>query len=236
MSSTDTNGRASGPLQSGVALMSVLMAMVLLMALGAGSMLATSTEMRIAAVYRRGPEAFHAAEAGLAIVLGELEALRDWTEVLSGATSSPLSDGPSVGPRALPDGRLLDLARETNLLRCGRASPCTERRMDARTLDRPWGRNNPRWQAYLHAPLGDLLGEQEADPRVYVVVWVADDPAESDGDPLRDGDGEGLGRLLVRARGYGPGRVARTVEVVAVRAGVTGGPGKFRILTWYETW
>lgn len=145
-----------------MALVTVLTAMMLLMALGAGSVLITITETRIAAVYRRGLEAFHAAEAGVAIVLGELATLPDWTGVLSGATGSPRSDGSPTRLRSLADGRLPDLARETNLLRCGRVSQCTDSRMDARTLDRPWGRNNPRWQVYLHAPLGELLGEPGA--------------------------------------------------------------------------
>ena len=64
MSRTDTRCDGLRPPEGGVALVTVLTAMMLLMALGAGSVLITITETRIAAVYRRGREAFHAAEAG----------------------------------------------------------------------------------------------------------------------------------------------------------------------------
>ncbi|HIE95078.1 MAG TPA: hypothetical protein EYQ83_20260 [Acidobacteria bacterium] len=51
----------------------------------------------------------------------------------------------------------------------------------------------------------------------YVVVWVGDDPGETDGDPAADGNG----RVLVHAEGFGEGGNRRTVEASAVRAATT---------------
>ena len=61
---------------------------------------------------------------------------------------------------------------------------CQDADLDAAREDRPWGRNNPRWQ------LIRLRSRFPDDSRVYAVVWVADDPSETDQDPLTDG-GEG---------------------------------------------
>ncbi len=57
--------------------------------------------------------------------------------------------------------------------------------MDAVTADRPWGMNNPRWQTFGSGWLRDIAPLADA-PHVYVVVWIGDDPLETDGDPLRD--------------------------------------------------
>jgi hypothetical protein len=124
--------------------------------------------------------------------------------------------------RQLPDGSVLDLQQETGRLNCGGAT-CG-----------PWGPNNPTWQLFAHAPLTDVSPAQAINSRIYVVVWVADDATENDGQPLVDGDttvgpnpGEGLIQLLVRA--YGPGRTRREVEGTLKRQ-----DARLRVLSWRE--
>ena len=51
----------------------------------------------------------------------------------------------------------------------------------------------------------------------YVVVWVADDPGETDNDPSADGNG----LVLVHAEGFGERGSNRSVEASAVRAAST---------------
>jgi hypothetical protein len=66
-----------------------------------------------------------------------------------------------------------------------------------------------------------------------VVVWVADDPLETDGQPLVDGDtsganpGAGIIQLLVHA--YGPFGMRRVIEGT-----LKGGDTRSRVLSWRE--
>jgi hypothetical protein len=202
------------------------MAVAVLTALAGGAVLGTVVELRVAAAWRDGDAALHAAEGALAVAFDELAAMADWTPVLAGAVHSSHRDGPP-GPRPLRGGRAVDLLRETNLLRCGRTS-CTEAQAREASADRPWGPANPSWELYLHAPLR-AVGPGADAPDMYVAVWVGDDPNETDGDPRRDGPGAGEGRLVVRARAWGSSGVARTVEVLAGRT--SGGVAR---LSWSE--
>ena len=206
--------------------MLVLMATALLATLAGGAVLGTVVEWRVAAAWRDGDAALHAAEGALVVALDELAGVADWTLVLDGTVRSRHRDGPP-GPRRLPGGREVDLALETSLLRCGRAT-CTDAQTRAATADRPWGAANPWWEPFLHGPLA-ALGAGAAVPDLYVAVWVGDDPAETDGDPRRDGEDQGAGRVLVRARAWGPSGVARTVEALAART--AGGAAR---LSWTE--
>jgi hypothetical protein len=80
----------------------------------------------------------------------------------------------------LPDGTQLDLNQATDLVNCGHPS-CSSAEMSVRTADRPWGPNNPIWRLYAHGPLATFGSHGAIDSRVYVVVWVSDDPLENDG-------------------------------------------------------
>ena len=77
--------------------------------------------------------------------------------------------------------------------------------------------NNPRWQLYAWGRLADWLAGEAIDAGHYVVVLVADDPAETDGDPLVDGPGPGFGVLLLRAEAFGPGGTHAVVEQTLAR-------------------
>lgn len=205
--------------EGGSVLVTVLLATMLMLALGTMLALMTATETAVAAHHRDAVEGLHAADAALAWAAHDLALDADWDAVLSGAARSSLTDG-AAGPRRLADGTSVDLAALTNELRCGQAALCSSAAMDAVSAPRPWGRNNPRWQLYLHGPAASIPG---VDSRAYVIVWVADDPAELDGDPLTDGGtpardevgssgNPGRGVVSLIAQAYGPGGARRVVE------------------------
>jgi hypothetical protein len=228
-------GRARESGEQGAALIVSLMAITLMMALGLALVLTTMTEGKIAGNHRAGVEALYAAGAAVDWAILDVLAVPDWDRILDGSVRSGLDEGPLAGARAL------DIRHATNLARCGKASACSDADMDAVTEDRPWGRNNPRWQLYAHGPLTDLLGSVGSP--MYVAVWMADDPADSDDLPLVDGGAKagcpsseptcvnvGKGVLAMRAHAYGRDGVVRIVEVTLARSD-TGQP---RVLTWRE--
>jgi hypothetical protein len=236
--------RACG--EEGIALVVALMALILMLALGLALILTTMTEAKIASTYRDGAEAFYAADAAIERTLQDLMTIPDWDTVLAGGVTSPFNDGPPAGTRPLADGRTLDLTQATNMVRCGKVSFCTDADMIARTDERPWGNNNPRWQLYAYGAIADMLPAASIDSRVYVVVWIADDPSENDDDPLKDGapcvsGGEcvnpGMGVISMLAHAYGPGGVMRVIEVTLARTDKNeDGPERpgVRVLSWRE--
>jgi hypothetical protein len=222
--------------EEGVALVVTLMAIALLMALGSALVMTTMGETRIASSYRDGVEALYAADAGVERVLGDIAAVADWNTILDGTSRSTFVDGPPAGRRQVDGGAALDLTEATSVVRCGKAAACSEADLNATTEDRPWGRNNPRWQLYAYGPLAGL-SPGTIDSRIYLVVWVADDPAENDDNALRDGGppvppgpapNPGGGVISVRARSFAPGGVSRTLEAIVARGG-----GGVRIVRWH---
>ena len=201
-----------------------------MLALGGALALATMVDTRIVWNYRQSREAFHAADAAIERALSELRSVPDWDILLTGQQRSAFVDG-APGVRTLADGTTVDLVEATQMVRCGRAS-CSEAHLVATTAGRPWGANNPRWQIYSHGLVRDLLPAGSIDSRVYIVVWIADDPAENDGDPFRDGatpDNPGQGVLMALAHGYGPRGARRGVEVTFSRV-----EQGLRLLSWRE--
>jgi hypothetical protein len=62
------------------------------------------------------------------------------------------------------------------------------------------------------------------DSRMYVVVWVADDPSENDNDPTVDGVAQtnpGSGVLSMRAEAFGPGGIHKVIETTVARTDTT---------------
>jgi hypothetical protein len=111
--------------------------------------------------------------------------------------------------------------------------------MDAVTPDRPWGRNNPRWQLYAYGRLADMLPAGMIDSPYYVIVMVADDGSENDDDPLRDGTdpsvNPGAGVLALRAEARGARGGRRVIEATLGRAEPDAGHIGVRVLSWRET-
>jgi hypothetical protein len=214
--------------EQGIALIISLMAMMLMMALGTALVMTTMTETKIAGNYRAGIETLYAADAAVERVMQDILTVPNWDDILSGAVTSAFIDGAPSGMRTLPDGSQIDLAHATSLVRCGKTS-CSAADMDALTDERPWGKNNPRWQLYAYGPVEDLLPTGTITSRQYVLVWIADDSSENDDDPLKDGQppangataNTGRGVLAMMAQAFGPDGTTRTIEVTLARTDTT---------------
>ena len=158
------------------------------------------------------------AEAALERALHDLAAMADWSAALSappGNATSTFDDGETV-PRT-PAGRSLDLARLTS---------DRQAESDARAGPDVFGADSPEWRLFAHAPLTALLRGPGLDLPLYLVVWVADDEWDGDGDPTADRNR----RILVRAQAFGAGGTRRSVEA---RVGRTGG-GDLQLIVWRE--
>jgi hypothetical protein len=215
--------------EDGIALIVSLMAMMLLMALGIALVMTTTTETRIAGNYSGGVEALYAADAAVERVMDDILTVPDWNDILNGTRQSAFVDGPANGTRTLPDGTTLDLTAATNMLDCGKLTSCGDSDLNAVSDERPWGTNNPRWRLYAYGRVDDMLPTESINSLDYVVVWIADDPAESDGDATKDGitpglDGQpnpGKGVLAMHAEAYGPMGVKRVIEVTVAKTDTT---------------
>jgi hypothetical protein len=214
--------------ERGVALVVALLAMLVMVALGAGLMLAAATESRITRNFRNNTEALYAADAVLEVAVDELRSIGDWNLLLSGTVRSAFVDGEPRGPRELADGKTIDLAEVVNDVNCRKASDCSGAAMDAITADRPWGANNPRWQPFAWGYLKDLTSAAALGSSFYVMAMVADDQSECDDNPLVDGGAmvscapsvkanPGAGVIAVRAEAFGPFGSHRVVELALAR-------------------
>jgi hypothetical protein len=182
----------------------VLLATTLLLVLGSALTLIAQSESSISATVLRDAQALCGAEAALRHAAVDLEVVSDWTSVLSGMATSGLTDGAEDGLRTV--GRVtLDLG-----------SLAAQLNTDAGRL--PLGANNPHWTLFLWGPGGRLLGGTTSS--LYLLVWVADDAAETDDDPLRDGgsmDRRGAAIVRLRAEAFDGIGARRVVEATAIR-------------------
>lgn len=198
--------------ERGSALVLALTATAVVLALASALTLIAISESAVSASFVRGSQAAYLAEAAAARATTELDAVADWSAVLTGLASSSFRDGAADGVREA-GGIVVDLTAQTAALNRSAAS-------------RPFGPNNPQWRLFVWGPAEWLAG-----PGVigYVAVWVADDPDEQDADPLVDGGEEpGRGVLLLTAHAFGPGGVRRMVEVAVSRKA----PLSTRLLVW----
>ena len=221
----------------GFALLIVLMAMLLLSALGLALVLNTATEGMIAGNFRVAQEAFYAADAGIELAVDDLQTVPDWNSILRGERQSAFTDGSPGGSRALSDGTTIDLALATNMLNCGHAAACSVDEMNSSTADRPWGANNPRWNLYAYGPLGAIVSTATMSSAMYVAVWVADDQSENDDDPTTDGASDtnpGSGVLVVRAEAFGPRGTHKVLEATVARSPAGQPDDGVRIVSWRE--
>jgi hypothetical protein len=219
----------------GIVLLVAIAIVVLMTTISTALVLWTMTEAQIARSFALGVEARYAAGAAAERALVDLGALTDWNAVLDGSTRSSFTDGAPSGTRHLPDQTTIDLDAIRNLANCAHASPCLPTDLINVTAERPWGANNPHWQLFAYGPLGNLVSPVATSP-FYLVVLVADDPSERDGDPLRDGvDPADPGAAIIQLRGeaYGPRGTHKAVAVTVARA-TTGGAGTaaLRVLSW----
>jgi hypothetical protein len=203
--------------ESGFAILLAMMSMLIMSTAGLALVLGTSIETMIARNFRDGTAAIYAAESVAIRILADLEHESDWTAIVSGSGRAGFFDGDGSGARTLGDGSTIDLTSIVNAWNCGKPSTCTDTDLDRVSAERPWGPNNPRWRVYACGALADLAGTPSA---FYVVLLAADDPLETDGNPLADGigaDNPGRGVLILRGEAFGPGGTHRVVDLTVSR-------------------
>jgi hypothetical protein len=219
----------------GMALLVALAILLIISALSSALILWTTTEAQVARGFGLGVEGRYAAVAAAERALVDLAASTDWNAVLDGSLRSTFTDGAPTGTRRLSDGVAIDLDAVRNLANCAHAWPCSEAELVAFSSERPWGANNPRWQLFAYGPLGDIVGPSSRSP-FYLVVLVADDPSERDGDPLRDAvdpTNPGAGIIQLRGEAFGPRGSHREVAVTVARAVAPGPAGAaLRLISW----
>lgn len=201
--------------QRGIALILALLLTSFLSAIGLGLAMVVFMDRLATGNVHASAGLMNAADAGLELAAHHL-ARANWQAVLAGDEQASFSDGDPTGVRAVPGGGTVNLTAETHSLNCGRTTPCTAAEMDEATDDRPWGVNNPRWRLYAYGALESLPALARPTP-CYLAVWVADDVAEVDGEPLVDGEVQGRGVLRARAVAYGPLGARRAVEAELAR-------------------
>ena len=214
--------------EQGIALIAVLMVITVLTALSAAVVLVTTAESRAAANHEAAQQALYAADAALEQTISDLRAA-DWRTLPAGLVSAHLWDG-AVAPRA-PDGSTLNLTRLK-----------TMRQAES---DSVYGAssNSPRWSLFAHGPFSALAPAAVVMPSVYLLVWMADDGDESDGDPERDSNN----LVLVRAEAFAASGARRAIDATLSRqtGPAAGSPapssglppvlrGEVRVLSWRE--
>lgn len=206
--------------ERGAALLLVIMLVLILAAIGAAVSVASRTETLIAASFRQQWEALYAAEGAVARAVHDIASLGDWSTALSGSAPSSFTDGAAIGPRRLPGGDLVTLC-------CGPPSLTTD--VQERALGgRSWGTDTPRWQMFAWGKAADWLPAGRVDSAVYVVVWVADDPEDGDGDPGTDTNGV----VLLHGLALGPRGGRRVLDAVIGRESPA--PSPVRIISWRQ--
>ena len=210
--------------ERGSALLCTLMVISLIATLAAALALVVTTEALVTGNYYTSQQGLYAAEAGVERTIGELRVLPTWRDVPgpSSTTSSVDFNDALAMPRA-PDGSTLNLAQ------------LTVRRQSESDAVYPTSADRPVWRLYAHAPLDRMLPGAERDT-AYVVVWVADDVGDLDGNPAIDDNGV----VMVRAEAFGTRGGKRAVEVTIAReeAMDAGAPGVTRfdvnVIAWRE--
>lgn len=211
MATTECAGRhteAEGR-DGGVALVAVLLLTVLLLALGAAVALMADVETTVAANHRDGRVTAHAADGAIAFAIQELALLDDWTPALAGGVSSRLAGAFQLPPTlgAPP----LDVPAMTTALQ------------QASYGGDPFGTDTPHWRLFGHGVPGTDLPFSGLSAQVFVLTWVSDDVAETDGDPLVDDNGV----VVVRVRAIGARRSQCDVQAVIARVA----PGVIRLVS-----
>jgi hypothetical protein len=211
--------------ERGTGLILALVFVLLVSALAATVVITSRTETLIAANFRAGREALYAAEGGISQAIRDLTAIADWDTVLTGAVASSFTHGAPIGSRRLPGGDVVVLC-------CGPSSLTGDVQVRA-DAGHSWGADTPQWVIFAWGPASSWLPPAAIHSPVYIAVWIADDPADGDGDPAADNNGV----LRVHAQALGPTGARRIVEAVVTRPSIGSpalpAPG-VRVLSWRE--
>lgn len=203
-----------------MAVLTALLAAALLMGLGVSIVMLGAGEATLAAHDRAARALRQASTGAVHLALADLAALPSWSALLAPGPVAPLSavsgrlaDG-SLLPAAPWGGPAIDLAGLTL-------------RLQAATDASQGPAGDPQvWRLLEYGPL-DRAVPGARSGACYLVVWVADDRADSDGDPATDSNGI----VAIRAVAYGPGEGLASLDVSVARPAGAGGPGGARILT-----
>jgi hypothetical protein len=215
--------------EDGVAMLIVMMAVLLMTALGGALILTSSSETIIAGHFRDNLETRYAAGAMIERGMDDVTPVEDWSPLIGGLIRSAWIDGPA-GVRTLPDRSTIDLAQVLNLANCQKSTACSPADLDLVTADRPWGVSNPRWALYAYGPLRTMLPPPGViQSSCYVLLLVGNGPSPA--------------LLALRAEAFGPHGAHAVVEVTVGRTHRFGdgrdynddpGQGAVKILSWRE--
>jgi hypothetical protein len=189
-----------------VAVLAAILATVLLSALGLAIALLGIGEMTLASRERTARSLRLAAEGGAQAALIDLATFATWDPVLARGGVDEASGVRArfseidLAPPAPWSGRPLDLRALTLATRT--ASDALRGPADA----------VQRWRLFAWAPFERLVPGAGSGPW-YVVVWVADDRADTDGDADRDSNG----LVTVRAVALGPDDASAALEATLAR-------------------
>jgi Tfp pilus assembly protein PilX len=208
--------------EEGVALIIALMTTMLLTALGMTLVLTSNTETMISSNYRNSQEALYAADAAVERVVQDLLLIPRWNDILAGngaitptcsgvSPFTPVSSTLSGFTDATTTPTIPGGPQQINLLN----ATCSLQKA-TNTLNL-WGANNPVWRLFSYGELRDVLTNNAIDSNMYVAVWVADDPADNDGNPSTDSNGT----LTLHAEAYGPSGTRKVIEVTVARTSST---------------
>lgn len=199
--------------EQGAALLIALLTVMLLAGVAAGLIVVSTTETMIAAAQRHVLETSYAAESAFDAAVRELDLLSDWNAALASPPANVQAsfiDGQS-SPTA-PDGRVLNLIALT-----------AQRQADANAASPGLGADTPSWRLFAHAGFSALLPPSHPAPAAYLVVWIADDGFDGDGDPARDANAT----IQIFAEAHGAARSRKALHGIVFR----GGDGVIRVLT-----
>jgi hypothetical protein len=215
--------------ERGTVLLCTLMVTALMATLVGVLVMVITTDTLIGANHRTAQSLQYAAAAVMERALGALANLPDWTVVPAVDVGVPatLNDG-AIGPR-VPGGPALDLARLTAEQQAA---------SDARF---PMSADRPIWRLFAHAPLASVIPGESASTAAYLVVWLADDVEDGDGNPAADSNRV----LLMRAEAFGTRGARRRVEATLARdappavepppeGAAVAARGHIRVLAWRE--
>lgn len=202
------------PVEDGSAVLMALVVTLFFGALGSSLIAVANSELVLSRRVEEGHQLAYAAESGLEAAARDLETAT-WNAALGGASSASLWDASAP---ARPTGEPIDLAARTAALQ--------------QEASRQWGTRAPSWRLFARGTLDRFAGAGPIDRSPYVAVWVADDPADADGDPSLDSNGV----LTLAAAALGTGRSERlfTMTIAHPPASVTAGQGGIHVVSWQE--
>jgi hypothetical protein len=203
-----------------MALLTSLFATALLMGLGLSLVLLGMSETTLAGHDRDARALAFASRAALTVAVADLRALPSWSALIAAGETADMSASPgrfvdSTVTPAVPWGGSLDLRALTTRLQAD---------SDAGTLP---GGDAPLWRLFEYGRLDRLVPAASRGSPYYLVVWVADDRADGDGEPAVDANHI----VVVRAVAYGPGDGKAVTEASVMRQPIKEPPDPVRILT-----